>query len=918
MKKIIRFIVILIAIFTISSCTNNLNAPILALNNGVLKWNEINGATNYIVNINDEEYATTNTKYDLTTLEGTKFVCKVKAQNGKNESLYSNEVIYNGTNNVSNKLSTPTISIKDNIISWNMIENATSYEVYVNESLATTTTDLSYTIPSAAEGTYNFYIIAITDITGYQSSDISNVLVYKKIMDIMTISEIKTLIDKNPRSQTKVKFKGEVIGFDSNGYAHVADETGAIYVRAYHSLLKLGNTVTISGYGYVYFGRNNPEYTRQISNENIEISLSEEKVDWNHITVLTKEELWSYDMSNLTKASFMGNLVTITGIVEAGDNPYSFYLKDQIGQIICGIHHYSTNFNNSMDEETNIFLKLDQQEVTITGIIYRYYIYDELWTLQCIGLENEVISDTSLLPTPRISKSNNTLLISSDFSNATYAIYDEDELLMEITNNSIDLSNLLSSGTHEIKVKMIKSGLENEQREESNFSNSLTFIIGGKTEVVNIFMINDSHGSFVDGQTPGMEKIASALKDLSEQNGEYLKIANGDIFQGSYVSSILYGKPMIDALNEMKFDAFVLGNHEFDWGLDEIAKYKDGNLENGEANFPFVCANIIDKRTNELVSWLEPYTTVTIGDVKVGVIGLIGYELESSILTENVKNYDFVYPLEIVKKYAKELRTIEQCDCVIISIHDYDEDLNKEFASLIDDERIDAILCGHTHQNIYQNATRKDSAKIAIVQNKDKNRSAIDMQLTFENNVLTNSKVNRIDPSKYEKDNDMTTVIEKYQSVIDYGNSVVCNLPYYASKSVLGAYATSSMKNAYQTDIAIMNTGGVRATISSGNVTVADIFEVFPFNNKVILIEMSGKEIKSLYEENSNYLYFNEEFYEITLNDTQKYSVAVIDYVYTSTRYYQFKNTTPNNTETILRDVVVDYLKDLFKELIYA
>ena len=140
---------------------------------------------------------------------------------------------------------------------------------------------------------------------------------------------------------------------------------------------------------------------------------------------------------------------------------------------------------------------------------------------------------------------------------------------------------------------------------------------------VNFFMINDTHGIFVDEQEfPGMGRVSSLINELESNNKDYIKIANGDIFQGTYISATLYGKPLVDALNAIDFEAFVLGNHEFDWGLDKIAVYKDGNEANGEANFPFLGANIIDKSDKEIVDWVDPYVVVEYDGFKVGVIGV--------------------------------------------------------------------------------------------------------------------------------------------------------------------------------------------------------------------------------------------------------------------------------------------------------
>ena len=95
-------------------------------------------------------------------------------------------------------------------------------------------------------------------------------------------------------------------------------------------------------------------------------------------------------------------------------------------------------------------------------------------------------------------------------------------------------------------------------------------------------------------------------------------------------------------MNDIGFTAMTLGNHEFDWGLDKIAKYKDGDLTNGEANFPFLGANIFYKGTNRRPDWIDPYTIVDYNGLKVGIVGVVGGTQESSILALNVAEYDFL------------------------------------------------------------------------------------------------------------------------------------------------------------------------------------------------------------------------------------------------------------------------------------
>lgn len=917
--KIIVLTIVAFLIFTLVGCntisSNKLDAPTIFISEGYVRWSKIDQADSYIININDEETTIQQIKYDLSTLSQGTYSIKVKAISNDiyEDSDYSNILTYTVSTSYEGVLSSPVLTIENNIVSWESVPNANKYKVYVNEYVYAETSNLNYTLTMTKEGTYRIYVIACDESGKYKESNPSNAVEYNRVEVIQTIEEVKNSIDISGTQEAKVHFVGQVIGFDSFGYAHVADNTGSIYVRAKNPLLYLGNIVKITGYGFVYTGNGNyPEYTRQIKESNLVVEQYDGTIEELKETInLTKDDINKYNSAsnNYVNAPFMGNVVTITGVVEVGSTRYSFYLNDENGNHLVSIHHYSSNFqNNITDSSVNVFLNLDGSEVTLTGIMYRYYLAENIWTIQCIGLPNEVKLNEQKLTSPNIELIGDRIYWEQIPYATLYNVYVDGNFYEYTSECYYDLS-YITTGRHEITVQAVD---ESNHYSSSNQSNKVVYLKDVQNENVNIFMINDTHGSFVDGDTPGVERVSTLIKELEQTNGDYIKIANGDFFQGSYAVSILYGLPMIDALNAMSFDAFIIGNHEFDWGLEQIHQYKDGDYSNGEADFPFVCANIYDKSTNQRVDWLEPYTIVENNGQRVGIIGIIGYSLESSILTANVKDYDFVYPLDIIKDYASELRNDKNCDSVIVSIHDYDSSLNRDIAALSGDSKIDAILCAHTHQNVYETITRSDYVSIPVVQNQDKNKTATSLVLQINDSSLTSWTFERYYPQNYAKDDEMSRVINKYQSTISEGNRVLGSTSSYLSRDTLGGHAVQAMKEEYQTDFAIMNTGGVRATISSGEITVAEVFEVFPFNNRVYITELSGKAIKSLYENNASYLYISNNYNASSIIDSKMYTLAVIDYVYTGEYYTEFKGTTYTDSGCTLRDIVIDYIDTLF------
>ena len=914
-NKLSLLIVLLLSVLFIYSCTTGstdktkLSAPHINLTGQRVYWEEVENADRYEILINGTTIDEVDTLfYQITINRVGNYSVQVIAKNSDNEFLdsdISNTVVYQVAS--SQKLSTPVISLASNIIVWDNIQYASGYEIYINNNKVANTIANSYTLNSLEVGTYQIKIRAYSVNSNYVNSEFSNEITYVKSSEFMTISEVKEAIDA-AQGECKVSFVGTVIGYDSLGFAHVADETGAIYVRAKHSYLIPGLTVKVSGTGFIYEGTaSHPEYTRQIKSNGIEINLYGGTVTEVHKPFeLTKEDLSNTDI----QVNFHGNIATVSGIVECGPTKYDYYLNDEEGNHIISIHHYSMNFQNTVDDkEINKFIDLDGQYVTLKGIIYRYNYYNNIWVIQCIGLDNDLIVHTTKLSTPTITLNNN--LIEWEFiDNATkYEIYVDDEYYDDTTTNYIDIS-VLDNSAHTIKIKAID---ETGDYANSLLSNEILINSTMQIDDVDFFMINDTHGSIFDGETPGISRVAELIKQLEDKNGDIIKIANGDIFQGSYESNTLRGRVLVESLNVLDFDAFILGNHEFDWGLDEIKKYKDGNPQNGEANYPFLGANIIDKTTNKMVDWLEPYTIVEYSGIQVGIIGVIGSTQESSILATNVQNYDFVDPLSIIESLIAELRTEKGCEVVVVASHDYDELLNYNISRLSGNSRVDTVFCAHTHQEQYDVLTRPDNKQIPVVQNRDKNRSASFVELILDANLdYKTYNYNRYYVSNYNQNKEFNEFLVQYNYLYEESNRVIGYNSNGFNKSFLGKIAVDYMKTKFTADISIMNTGGVRATIPSGDVTIGHVFEAFPFENTVIIVYLTGAEIKSLYNSNGSYLYINSDFDYSSFNNTTKYKVAVIDYVFYGAYYTEFMGKSHENTNVVLRDLLVEYIDNTY------
>lgn len=339
------------------------------------------------------------------------------------------------------------------------------------------------------------------------------------------------------------------------------------------------------------------------------------------------------------------------------------------------------------------------------------------------------------------------------------------------------------------------------------------------------------------------------------------------------------------------------------------ALYNDGIEENGEADFPFLAANIIDKRTSSRPTWLDEYTIIERNNLKVGIIGLIGQGLTSSILAANVENYEFTDPFPIIKRLVPALRG-EGCDFVVIATHEYDQEVNNQISYLNQEYLPDAIICAHTHQKVAQFLTTRTNYELPVLQSNTKNITVGSVILSKDSSGLKPAQIKHYYPAYYSDDAGTLTIVQKYQDLINEGNTVVGFTPEELNRSTLGVFACDGIKNGTGADLAIINTAGVRSTISSGEVTVKEIYEVFPFDNYVYLVNIKGDKLKSLINRQGSYLYWNTDFNPDSISTSKTYKLAVIDYVYFGSYYDNyFEPRDGVSTGEVIRKFVIDEMK---------
>jgi len=206
----------------------------------------------------------------------------------------------------------------------------------------------------------------------------------------------------------------------------------------------------------------------------------------------------------------------------------------------------------------------------------------------------------------------------------------------------------------------------------------------------------------------GAARRATLIKKIRAETDHSLLLDAGDIFQGTPYFNFFLGELEFKLMSAMKYDAATIGNHDFDAGVDGLAKQLP------LANFPMLNANY-DFSDTVLNGKIKPYKIFQKGELKIGVFGL-GIELEGLVAPEMFKNIRYLDPLKKANKYAQILKQEEKCDLVICLSHlgyKYKEDLISDIVLAEQSKNIDVIIGGHTHTfmkaaETYRNLDQKE------------------------------------------------------------------------------------------------------------------------------------------------------------------------------------------------------------------
>lgn len=353
-----------------------------------------------------------------------------------------------------------------------------------------------------------------------------------------------------------------------------------------------------------------------------------------------------------------------------------------------------------------------------------------------------------------------------------------------------------------------------------------------------------------------------AYKNYCQGITEYTTLVDcGDAVQGDLIGTVSDGEYIIDIMNKVGYDLAILGNHEFDYGIDQL------NTLIAKSNAEYIGCNITytGTATNKL-SDVKPYKIIEYGDVSVGFVGVSTPQtIAASTPTHFQENGEYVYGFTAESQeafYGCIQSSVDECiskgaDHVILLTHLGDTEPYAPFSSVNVIENttgIDAVLDGHEHSVIPCRIEKnKNGENVMLSSTGTKLNNIGRLTISASSGEITTGLISSYDEKDAETQTFISGIKSSYEEEL---NTIVgtCEVELSLSdengirmirsrEMPIGNFCADAYRAIASADIGLVNGGGIRADIKKGDVTYSDVISVHPFGNSLCMIEASGQEI---------------------------------------------------------------------------
>jgi 5'-nucleotidase/UDP-sugar diphosphatase len=370
----------------------------------------------------------------------------------------------------------------------------------------------------------------------------------------------------------------------------------------------------------------------------------------------------------------------------------------------------------------------------------------------------------------------------------------------------------------------------------------------------------ESKGECIGGAARLVTAIADRRKALEGQN--VLLLNGGDNFQGSLFYATYKGAAEAEFLNQMKFDAMTVGNHEFDDGEEALAPFLD------VIEFPVLSANVQANAQSKVGDRIKPSITIDVGGQKIGIVGAVTTDTpEVAAPGPNITIED---DIKTITAEVEKLKAAGVNKIIALTHVGYPRD--KEMIAKI--PGVDVVVGGHSH-SLLSNTDDKaegpyptmvdnpEGYKVPVTQAASYSKYLGEFTVTFDDNGVV--KEAKGDPLYLDKSikpdeavlariKELGAPIEELKNkevaettaAID-GSRETCRAQECEMGNLIADAMVDRTKDQGVT-IAVQNGGGIRASIDAGKVTMGEVLTVLPFQNTLATFQLTGKDLKASIE----------------------------------------------------------------------
>lgn len=385
------------------------------------------------------------------------------------------------------------------------------------------------------------------------------------------------------------------------------------------------------------------------------------------------------------------------------------------------------------------------------------------------------------------------------------------------------------------------------------------------------FPTNDTYIIFTgdvhcaDDENIGYAGVKAYKDFLKTKTNNVCLVDLGDAIQGDYAGASTKGDYIIDIMNKVGYDLAILGNHEFDYGMDNLSTLI------AKSNAEYLGCNISYTGSNEnALKDLLPYQIKKFDSMCVGFVGVTTpYSVVSSAPTNFMENGEFVYDFcgsqdgQIL--FDKVQQSVNECkqkgaEKIVLLAHLGDTEADTPYDSrnlIASTYGVDVVLDGHSHsvvpcdilknkngENVLLSSTGTGIRNIGMLTITASGNISVGIVSNFLNKDKEIEKeINKFNQAQEELLNEVITKSDFELSVNQSGVRVV-----RTRETAIGNLVADAFRISAKSDIAIINGGGVRDSLPKGNITYGDVRKVMPFQNAICSVKATGQEIADALE----------------------------------------------------------------------